>query len=95
MDWSIIEGEPKKVIVKGRINAIFPLGWEVRPLSNYLTVTLYPSKGKVFYLKFSTEEELKRQSFTVNEIVVVEGILRIIDGKQIIANVKRIKEPYS
>jgi hypothetical protein len=47
MDWSVIEGEPRKVKVKGKIHAMiddlnvahYPL------LSDYYTVTLYPLIG--------------------------------------------------
>jgi hypothetical protein len=59
-----------------------------------IPVTLYPRKGKVFYLKFKTKEELEHQAFTVNETVIVEGPLRMIDGKQILTNVKRGSEEF-
>lgn len=96
VDWSIIAGEPRKVKVKGRIDTIFDdlTVANCTPLSNYYTVTLYPRKGKVFYLKFKTKEELERQTFTVDETVVVEGILRCVDGKQIVTNVKRSSEEF-
>jgi len=96
MDWSIIAGEPRKVKVKGRINAIFDDldVATVPPLPNYYTVTLKPRKVRMYYLKFKTKEELERQAFTVDETVIVEGILRCVDGKQIVTNVKRSSEEF-
>jgi len=96
MGCSVIEGEPRKVKVKGKIHAIiddlnvahYP------PLSDYYTVTLYPLIGEVFYLKFKTKKELQRQAFTVDETVIVEGFFRCADGKQILTNVKRSSEEF-
>jgi hypothetical protein len=48
----------------------------------------------VYYLKFKTEEEFKHQAFAVDETVIVEGILRCVDGKQIVTNVKRSSEEF-
>ena len=95
-DWSVIEGEPRKVKVKGRINAIFDdlTVATTSPLSDYYAVTLYPQRGRVYYLKFKTKEELERQAFTVDEKVIVEGILRCVDGKQIVTNAKRSSEEF-
>ena len=91
MDWSVMDSKARKVQVKGRINKIYdPKPAHVPPLSNYYTATLYPAKGRVFYLKFKTESELKKQAITENELVIVEADLRLIDGKQILTNVRRV-----
>ena len=93
MDWSIANSKATKKLVKGRIRKIYsPADANVSPLSNYYTATL-KIKRETVYLKFPTEAELKRQSIVENEVVVVEGDLRIIDGKKILTNVKRVPEP--
>lgn len=91
MDWSVMDSKARKVQVKGRINKIYDsMHYHVPPLSNYYTATLYPAKGRVFYLKFKTESEMKKQAITENELVIVEADLRLIDGKQILTNVRRV-----
>lgn len=95
-NWSVIEGKPKEVKVKGKIHAIFDdlSAATISPLSDKYAVTLYPRKGRVYYLIFDTKEELERQAFTVDETVVIEGTLRLVDGKQIVTNVKRSYEEF-
>ena len=88
MNWSVIEGKSRKVKVKGKIHAIF----DDLDVTTSPAVTLYPRRGRVYYLKFNTKEELESQAFTVDETVVVEGTLRCVDGKQIVTNVKRSSE---
>jgi hypothetical protein len=91
MDWSLADARSRRVGVRGRIKRIYdPSNSRVSPFPQYYTVTLYPSKGRVFYLKFQTEEELKRQSFTANEVVEIEADLKLVDQKQILTNVRRI-----
>lgn len=93
MDWSVMDSKARKVQVKGRISKIYePKSAHVPPLSNYYTATLYPVKGRVFYLKFKIESELKKQAITENELVIVEADLRLIDGKQILTNVRRVRK---
>ncbi len=97
MDWSVIEGKTREVKVKGKIHAIIDDLNKAHypPLSDYYTVTLYPYPLKeVYYLKFKTKEALERQAFTVDEMVVIEGTLRRVDGKQIVTNVKRSSEEF-
>jgi hypothetical protein len=94
--WSVIEGEPRKIKIKGKIHAIFDDldVATVPPLPNYYTVTLYPRRGRVYYLKFKTKEELERQGFTADETIIIEGTLRCMDGKQIVTNAKRSSEEF-
>jgi hypothetical protein len=96
MDWSVIEGKPKEVKVKGKIHAIFDdlNVASVSPLSDKYAVSLYPRKGKVYYLIFDRKEDLESQAFTVDETVIVEGTLRLVDGKQFIINMKRSSEEF-
>lgn len=97
LKWRVIDGEPKKVKIKGKIHAIIDDLDKAHypPLSDYYTVTLYPYPlKKVYYMKFKTKEELERQAFTVDETVIVEGTLRLVDGKQIVTNVKRSSEEF-
>jgi hypothetical protein len=91
MDWSVIEGKPKEVKVKGKIHAIFDdlNVASVSPLSDKYAVSLYPRKGKVYYLIFDRKEDLESQAFTVDE-----GTLRLVDGKQFIINMKRSSEEF-
>jgi hypothetical protein len=94
--WSAIQGDPRKIKIKGKIHAIFDDldVAHVPPLPNCYTVTLYPRRGRVYYLKFGTKEELERQRFSADETVIVEGILRCVDGKQIVTNAKRSSEEF-
>ncbi|MGD0070892.1 MAG: hypothetical protein ABSB71_04965 [Candidatus Bathyarchaeia archaeon] len=94
MNWSAIEGKPREVKVKGKIHAIFDYVPTNSPLSDYYEVTLYPTKGKIYRLKFKKKEDLERQAFTVDETVIVEGRLRIVDSQQILTNVKRSSEEF-
>ena len=91
MGCSVIEGEPRKVKVKGKIQAIIDdlnVAYSP-PLSDYYTATLYTQKGIVYNLKFKTKEDLERLAFTVDERVIIEGTLILVDGRKIIINVKR------
>ena len=97
LNWSVIEGKPREVKVKGKIHAIIDDLDKAHypPLSDYYTVTLYPYPLKeVYYLKFKTKEALERQAFTVDETVIVDGTLRCVDGKKILTNVKRSSEEF-
>lgn len=94
MSWSTIEGKTREVKVKGKIHAIFFYAPTNRPLPDCYEVTLYPTKGKIYRLKFKKKEDLERQAFVVGETVIVEGRLRIVDSQQILTNVKRSSEEF-
>jgi len=50
--------------------------------------------GKVFYQKFRTKDELENLHFVADEIVIVEGILRLVNGYRILTKIRRSSEEF-
>ena len=66
---------------------MIPAGYTYSPYKDFATVSLYPLKGKVKYLKFRTDEELKKWAFEKDVTFVVKGCLHIVDGKELVFNI--------
>ena len=90
-DCSTVEKQGRRVIVQGRVYAIIPANYTYSPFRNYLTVSLYPRKGKVKYLKFKTQEELNHWLFEEGKSFVVHGCLHIADGKELVFDVTQVE----
>lgn len=94
-DCSVIEERGKRVIVRGKVYAIVDsegLRQAVySPFAHYLTVSLYPRKGRVKYLKFKTQPELDRWSFEQGTSFVVHDCLHIANGKELIFDVTEVE----
>ena len=90
-DCSVIEERGKRVIVRGRVNAIIPANYTYSPFRNYLTVSLYPRKGRVKYLKFRTQQELDRWAFKQDASFIILGCMHIADGKEVVFDVTQVE----
>ncbi len=91
-NFSVIERQGRKVIIQGIIRAIMsPDESHVPPFSDLFTVTIYPSKGKVKYLKFRTREELERWGFIPEKRIRCEGCLHKTDEKEIVFDVTTVE----
>ena len=79
-DASIVEEKGKRVAVQGKVYAIIRPNYTYSPFKNYGTVSLYPRKGKVKYLKFKTKQELERWPLEERKSFIVYGclLLRIL-----------------
>jgi len=90
-DASIVEKQGKRVAVQGKVYAIIPPDYTYSPFRNYATVSLYPRKGKVKYLKFKTQQELDQWSFEKNKTFVVHGCLHVVDGKELVFDITQVE----
>jgi len=94
-DCSVVDKAGKKVAVQGRVYAIIDAEGikhaNYSPYSEYLTVSLYPRKGKVKYLKFETQEELEKWGFGHNVRYVVHGCMHIVDGKELVFGITKVQ----
>ena len=61
------------------------------PFKNYTTVSLYPRKGKVKYLKFKTQQELERWPLEEKRSFIVRGCLHIVDGKELVFDITEVE----
>lgn len=93
-DASVVEKQGKRVAVQGKVYAIIPPDYTYSPFRNYATVSLYPRKGKVKYIKFKTQQELDRWPFEEGRTFVVHGCLHVVDRKELVFNITRV-EPSS
>jgi hypothetical protein len=83
-DCAVIERGHTRVIVQGRVYAIIaPDEAHYSPFSTYFTVSLYPSKGKVKYLKFLSKEGRDRWGFEREGNYVVHGCLHLAGTKSL------------
>jgi len=94
-DFNVIERHGTRVIVQGEIRAIVDADdprYRYPPFSDYSTVSLRPlSKGKTKYLKFRTQDELKKWGFIEGKRVRCEGCLHEVDGKEIVFDVTQVE----
>lgn len=91
-DFSVIEKEGKRVILQGVIYAVIsPHKAHYRPFSNYFTVSLYPEKGKVKYLKFGTKDEIEKWNFIREKRIRCEGCLHRVDDKELVFDIANVK----
>ena len=87
-DYTTIEPKHNKVMVQGRVYAVVsPDEAHYPPFSDYFTVSLYPSKGKVKYLKFRTKEDFLEFNELLKKYVYHTN--KVFDGMQ------REKEKYA
>ena len=90
-DVSVVEKQGKRVILQGNIYAIVsPDEAHYSPFSNYFTVSLYPRKGRVKYLKFRTKDELNQWGFVQETQIRCEGCLHVADGKEVVFDVAKV-----
>ena len=81
-DCDVIEKKHTTVFIQGKVYAVIdPKDAYYPPYSDYFTVSLYPRKGRVKYLKFRTKEECDQWSFEIGENYTVEGCLHLAGGK--------------
>jgi hypothetical protein len=90
-DASLVEKQGRRVFVQGRVNAIIPPDDTYSPYSHYATVSLYPRKGQVKYLKFKSKEEIEHWPFELNVRLVVEGCLHYVDGKELVFDITSVR----
>ncbi len=81
-DCDVIEKEHTAVIIQGKVYAIIAPGEaDYSPYDKYFTVSIYPRKGRVKYLKFKTKEERDKWSFERGANYVIEGCLHLAGGR--------------
>ncbi|HJX70037.1 MAG TPA: hypothetical protein VJ441_02970 [Dehalococcoidia bacterium] len=90
-DSSFVEEQGKRVAVQGRVYAIIPPDYTYSPFKSYGTVSLYPRRGRVKYLKFKTQEELRGWLFEENKSFIVHGCLHIADGKELVSDISKVE----
>jgi len=91
-DVSVVEKQGKRAILQGVIYAIVsPDEAHYPPFSDYFTVSLYPRKGRVKYLKFRTQDELKKWGLIGEKRIRCEGCLHEADGKQIVFDITKVE----
>jgi len=90
-DVSVAEKEGRKVVLQGKIHCIINHNEAYYPpFSDYLTVSLYPRKGRVKYLKFKTQDEFKKWGFIREKRIRCEGCLHEVDGREIIFDITKV-----
>ncbi|MEA1895183.1 MAG: hypothetical protein U9N36_08295 [Euryarchaeota archaeon] len=92
-DFNVIERHGTKVIIQGKIQAIVDADdprYRYSPFSDYSTVSLRPSKGKMKYLKFRTRNRLENWDFIEEERIRCEGCLHEMDGKEIAFDITKV-----
>ena len=83
-DVSVVEKRGRRVILQGVVYAIVsPNEAHYPPFSDCFTVSLYPRRGRVKYLKFRTQDELKKWQFMQGMRIRREGCLHEADGKRL------------
>lgn len=90
-DASLVEKQGKRVAVQGKVYAIIPPDYTYSPFRNYATVSLYPRKGKVKYLKFKTHQELERWPFERDISFIVHGCLHVADAKELVFDITQVE----
>lgn len=86
-DASVVEKKGRRVILQGIIHAI---DVHIPPFSDYFTVSLYPRKGRVKYLKFASQNELKKYDFIKDKRIRCEGCLHEIDEKEVVFDIVNV-----
>ena len=89
-DFSVIKMPGTKVIIQGVIRAIDG-DHQYPPFSDYFTVSIYPRKGRVKYLKFRTLYELNKWDFSEGRRIRCEGCLHEVDRKEIVFGVTKVE----
>jgi hypothetical protein len=93
-DVSVVKKRGERIILQGVIYAVIgPTEAHYSPFSDYFTVSLYPRrrKDRVKYLKFKTQEELKKWGFARGKRIRCEGCLHEADGKEIVFDVTKVE----
>jgi len=81
--------EGKRVALQGTVYAVIPAHYTYSPFKDYFTVSLYPKKGRVKYLKFRSQDELERWSFEPKSSYIVYGCMHNADGKELLFAITR------
>ncbi len=90
-DASVVEERGKRVAVQGKVYAIIPPNYTYSPFKSYGTVSLYPRRGRVKYLKFKTQEELRSWPFEEKKSFIVHGCLHIADDKELVFDISKVE----
>ena len=91
-DVSVVEKHGRRVILQGVIYAIVsPDEAHYSPFSDYFTVSLYPRKGRVKYLKFRAKNELSKWGFFREARIRCEGCMHEADGKGLVFDVTNVE----
>ncbi len=95
-DFSVIEKQGRRVILQGEIKAIYdPTKANCPPFTDLFTVTLDPkprrNRSRVKYLKFKSKDEIERLGLAKNKTIRCEGCLHIVDGKEIVFDVRNVE----
>lgn len=89
-DFSVIKMPGTKVIIQGVIRAIDG-NHQYPPFADCFTVSIYPRKGRVKYLKFRTQDELNKWNFSEGDRIRCEGCLHEVDRKEIVFGVTKVE----
>jgi len=87
----VANAKGRKVIVQGRVNAVVDTPGRFSPFADYLTVSLYPRKHPVKYLKFRTLDDLTRWGLVRNMQIKCEGCLHVVNGKELVFDVAKVE----
>lgn len=91
-DVSTIDKQGIRKVFQGKIYAVVRPGEACySPFANYCTVSLYPRKGRVKYLKFAKQKELDKWAFAPGARIRCEGCLHIADGYELVFDVKKVE----
>ncbi|MBI4283903.1 MAG: hypoxanthine phosphoribosyltransferase [Chloroflexi bacterium] len=92
-DVSVVERQGIRSVLQGEVHAIqsdFSVS-VFTPFGDYFTVSLYPRKGRVKYLKFRTQDELNKWGFVVGTRIRCEGCLHWADGREVVFDVNKVE----
>ena len=91
-DASRAEKKGTIVLLQGRVYAaIRPEEANYSPFAHYCTVSLYPRRGAVKYLKFKSRQEMERWGLKRGDKVQAEGCLHCVDRKELVFDVRNIE----
>jgi len=90
-DVSMADAQGRRVILQGRVNAVVNTLPGFTPFSDYFTVSLYPRKSPVKYLKFGTLDDLNKWGLVRGMRIKCEGCLHLVDGKELMFDVTRVE----
>lgn len=88
-DVSVVEKQVRRIILQGKIAGIFP--YAISPFGDFFTVSLYPHKGRVKYLKFRTQDELDKWRLIPGKRIKREGCLHVADGKETVFDITKVE----
>ena len=91
-DVAVIDRPGRKAMIQGKVKAVVgPEEAHFPPFSDYQTVSVYPRRGRVKYLKFATQEERDRWGFAQGGRIRCQGCLHEADGKELVFDVAEVE----